>query len=249
MDQTMVGEKSMFSITPYLNRTANLAPTSPVQSENDEAAAEAAEVTIDQAEMINALQVKEGQETVLASETSPSALPKTKDKMKPVEKKTTGTIEKKVLGESKEGVNAKKPTAQKSRKINTLERVTEEDVNENKSVNVESTRAASSIQLGRGKSDLAKPMKVPTTIAEYVEPKKKKRKLHGAGKTLFDEEDGEATKRPAKVTLGPPRLLGRGGLAGPKGALKGGLGPASTGFGTFSPLKKDRRGVGASFLA
>jgi hypothetical protein len=90
---------------------------------------------------------------------------------------------------------------------------------------------------------------VQMKTVEETEPKKKKRKLLGGGKTLFDEEDAEATKRPAKVTLGPPRLLGKGGLAGPKGGVRGGLSGTGSGFGTFSPLKKDRRGAGASFLA
>lgn len=62
------------------------------------------------------------------------------------------------------------------------------------------------------------------TIAAPVEKKqpksKPKRKLLG---TLFDVDEEEQQLRPKKAAL--------------KGA-----------FGAFSPLKKDRRGVGASFL-
>lgn len=240
IDHTMVGEKSMFSITPYLNRTSNLASGSPVQGELDHARAN--EGILGQNDLNNVLHEKACQKEVSLSEASPSVQPKLKTKKKAVEKKAIG--EKKPLGESKEGVNMKKSAAKRPRAILTLERVAEEDDSENKEV-----RPASSIP----KSSMAKPNvcespKVPTVLVQEAEPKKKKRKLLGAGKTLFDEEDGEATKRPARVPLGPPRIVGKGGLPGPKSSMTGGIGTA-TGFGAFSPLKKDRRGVGASFLA
>ena len=85
-------------------------------------------------------------------------------------------------------------------------------------------------------------LSIPTLIAEASEPKKKKRKILGSSKTIFDEEDAEATKRPAKVLLATNRPLAK------LGAKKGlGAAPAA-GFAPFSPLKKHKRGVQASFL-
>jgi hypothetical protein len=239
-DQTMLGEKSMFSITPYLNRTMSIAPESPGQNQPNKPAA--GERVRDQAGTIDVPEGEEDQEEQLAEELFPSAPPKTKAKNKSVGKKVP--VEKNVLGGSKQAVNHKKPTQKKPRAVGTLERVTEEDGDENE----EPDKAPLNTKAATAKPDALKASKPQTKSVEEAEPKKKKRKLLGGGKTLFDEEDGEATKRPTKVSLGPPRLLGRGGLAGPKGGMKPGIAAAS-GFGAFSPLKKDRRGIGASFLS
>jgi hypothetical protein len=240
VDQTMLGEKSMFSITPFLNKTINLALDSPAQGEPERTtAAEQLNVGVDEVEAPLEAANEEDQVPI---ETSPSALSKTKVKSKPASKKAL--VEKKVLLETKQGMNTRNPAPKKAKAIITLERVTEEDGDEN-----EDPTQSLDDKIEKEKPATTKSFsKVQAKTVEEVEPKKKKRKLLGGGKTLFDEEDGEATKRPAKVNLGPPRLLGKGELAGPKRVLKGGIGSAS-GFGTFSPLKKDRRGVGASFLA
>ena len=234
MDQTMVGEKSMFSITPFLNRTINMALDTP------DGEAESATIQEEQPEreVLPTTEVQQEQPSAGAQDVSPSvaAIPRGKKKMP----ENAPAKESKVLGETKGGNKNKKAPAKKPRALSTLEKVTEEEVDENGVAE---------------DAPLVPPMKifkagkVQLKNADAMEtgPVKKKRKLLVGGKTLFDDEDGEATKRPAKVSLGPSRLLGKGGLAGPKGGLKGGLGAAS-GFGGFSPLKKDRRGVGASFL-
>jgi hypothetical protein len=221
----------MFSITPFLNKTINLAPDTPIEEEQEEAEEALAEASKPEVQEEEEAEVEAPVEVAVAS---PSAAPKPKAKRRPVEKKAPA--QKKALSEAKSGQNAKKPALKKSRPISTLENVAEEEGDEN-----EEPVAAPAIV------EAQKPSKVQVKNTEETQPQKKKRKLLGGSKTLFDEEDGEATKRPAKITLGPPRFLGKGGLAGPKGALKGGIGAAS-GFGEFSPLKKDRRGVGASFL-
>ncbi|KAI1812895.1 hypothetical protein GGS20DRAFT_555634 [Poronia punctata] len=74
------------------------------------------------------------------------------------------------------------------------------------------------------------------------QPKKKKRKVLGSTKTLFDNDDGEETpvvRKPAKMQLGMKRI--KAPLGGQRNAFAGAT--------SFSPLKRDRRGVGASFLA
>jgi hypothetical protein len=72
-----------------------------------------------------------------------------------------------------------------------------------------------------------------------ADAKKRKRKLLGANKTLFDDDDEETAPKVQKTQLAPGRKL--------KAPL-GGLNNAFAGK-TFSPLKRDRRGVHASFLA
>ncbi|KAG0652369.1 rRNA methyltransferase [Hyphodiscus hymeniophilus] len=231
-DQTMLGEKSMFSITPFLNKTVNMMPDSPIEEE---------EVEEDAAsnELINEEPQQEDQVAIAApveAGPSPSAS-KTKGKKRLTEEKAA--LKKQPLGEAQSGTN-KKLAAKKPRAISTLEKVTEEEADEN------DASAPASPNVNAARPDISKASKAQMKNTEEAQPQKKKRKLLGGGKTLFDEEDGEATKRPIKVNLGPPRLLGKGGLAGPKGGLKGGLGAASA-FGGFSPLKKDRRGIDAKY--
>jgi hypothetical protein len=244
MDQTMLGEKSMFSITPYLRKTASFLPESPLLEEEHEE--ESTKVhgddngTVCQAPK-DARQSKEDLTAANSNYTSPSAAPKSKATKKMAEKKLSP--EQQILGIASFGISNRKPGPKTSKAISKLERVMEEVGIENE----DATETTSTATANTG-DEPHKPSRLQVKNLED-EPKKKKRKLLSAGgKTLFDEEDGEATKRTVKVVLGPPRLLGKGGLAGPKGGLKGGH-TAKGGFSAFSPLKKDRRGTGASFLA
>jgi hypothetical protein len=244
-DQTVLGDKSMFSITPFLNRTVNMASNTPAKDEEPDILEEDEQAGNDKAPSIRQDKVEQDAPTI-SEVSSPIAAPKARGKKKVTE--SSGVADKKALGEAKAAAQNKKPPPKK-RAVSTLEKVTEEDVDENEEPAPATSTADSLKTAAASKAVNAKPAKLQTKTVETDEtgPKKKKRKLLG-GKTLFDEEDGEATKRPAKVSLGAPRLLGKGkgGLAGPGGGLKAGLG---AGFGAFSPLKKDRRGVGASFLA
>ena len=89
---------------------------------------------------------------------------------------------------------------------------------------------------------------------DTAEPKKKKRKLLGGGrenKTIFDGEveDEDAVPKPVPTTAATKRVKS---LGGPKAMMaKGPLSTTRNAFGktSFSPLKRDRRGVNASFLA
>ena len=70
--------------------------------------------------------------------------------------------------------------------------------------------------------------------------KKKRRKLLGANTTIFDEEDGEVVASVTEGLAGQAAKRKRAPLGGPSNAFA---------KASFSPLKRDRRGVGASFLA
>ncbi|TVY81503.1 hypothetical protein LSUE1_G001212 [Lachnellula suecica] len=243
-DQTMVGEKSMFSITPFLNKTVNMALDTPAKDEELDVVEEE-----DEEEDVEKQAPQQAQNEVvpdlpvITENSSPMVASKARGKKKAADRPKA--VEKKPLEEAKTNTQNKKPAPEK-RAISTLEQVAEEDADENEQPSSPAPTKGQSKPSAVAKVAVRKPAKLQTKATEAeAGPTKKKRKLLG-GKTLFDEEDGEATKRPTKVSLGAPRLLGKGGLAGPKGGLKGGLG---AGFGSFSPLKKDRRGVGASFLA
>ncbi|KAL3424365.1 hypothetical protein PVAG01_03646 [Phlyctema vagabunda] len=244
-DQTMLGEKSMFSITPYLNRTVNMAPESPDDEDpgnNNKAPhndGEESEAALSPQEKQSPISKPMQTLSALEQASSPSAEPQIKPKRNPSEKNAPGV--------AKDELKAKRPMPKKSRPLETLEKVTEEDDNDNEE-NVDDEPVVSKRTVGIKKQVSGKVSSIGNMDDTESEPKKKKRKLLGGGKTLFEEEDGDSTKRPAKVVLGPSKLLNRGGLAGPKGSLRGGLGSGGGGFGAFSPLKKDKRGVGASFL-
>lgn len=226
----MVGEKSMFSITPFLNRTTSIAPDTPGKESEEE------DVEEDEQMENMAKEMPPPQLDAL----TPTAAPKPKKAKKLVD--TSSTIQNNVLGESKLDTKNKKPPAKKPKAVSTLEKVTEEEPDENEEP------APVQIDIGKPTAFTAGKLQLKNAEPEGLGPTKKKRKLVGGAKTLFDEEDGEATKRPAKVALGKPRLLGKTTLGGPKGGFTSG-GLVAKGFGAFSPLKKDRRGIGASFIA
>jgi len=236
-DQTMVGEKSMFSITPFLNRTMSMAPDTP--DEEDDAEKDKEEPVHEAPKRQKPANLAEP----MADEASPIPAPKPRGRKKAGQKPKK--TEKPVLGEIKANAKAKKDPPKAKNVVSTLEKVMEEEGDENGVAVHGHPAPRPSVDNESSNQVAAKVSKLPAV--EEAGAKKKKRKLLGEGKTLFDEEDGEVSKRPAKINLGAPRLLAKGCLAGPKGGLKGGLATAS-GFGGFSPLKKDRRGVGASFL-
>lgn len=81
-----------------------------------------------------------------------------------------------------------------------------------------------------------------------MEIRKQKRKLlaGGLGKTLFDDDEAE-TVQGERRTNGGSRVsgaLGRVTLGGPKAGPRLGLSGGMSGFGNFSPLKKDRKANG-----
>jgi len=229
-DQNSLGEKSMFSITPYLNRTLNAAPETPRHEAELEANYRHEVETNGQILTADPPQPAAEEDIQGSKDASKLAV------LQPQQKKTK---EKTILTDARNTVTNTKAPQKKVRMAGTLEKVTEEEVDEN--VEPPSTTATLvSMKLSTQNKAMA---------AGGAEPKKKKRKLLGAAKTIFDEDDGEATKRPAKVALRPARSLVKGQPVGSKGGLQSGLSGNIRGFGAFSPLKKDRRGAQASFLA
>lgn len=221
LDQTSVGEKSMFSITPYLNKTTNLQHGTP--RDNDEPM-----IDVDEALGENDEENQEqDQQPPLEIAANPSP---TVSRVRPGAKSSNTSAAKKSKAVPKKSL----VTARKSDDVARLEQVSEEQETDELAVPVEKKAAQPAT---------TKPvLSIPALTAEAPEPKKKKRKILGTSKTLFDEEDAEATRRPAKVLLATNRPLAR---LGAKNGVS--VAPAAQ-FAAFSPLKKDKRGVQASFL-
>ena len=199
------GDKSAFSITPFLNRTMSIAPDTP-----EEAA--------DQAKKVDAV-INEQIDAIIA-ENAPSS-PAPPAKAKPVKKATTNAAAK--LKESaplKDATNQKaNASIPKSRNVVgkiALAKVTEE-VDENE----ESTENPSALP------DIA-----------TKQPVKKKQKLLGQRKSLFDDDDDEGGQMKPRGLTGLPKGLGLRGGAGVGMISLTGKGKT---LAEFSPLKKDRR--------
>lgn len=241
------------SFGKFLNKTVNLdgspklgddaTPTAAVQSRGvDEATTTvASETAAEEAEAAEPM----------SSATEPSA-------PKLVEKRPRGRPRTKPLTDS---APSKKNLTARNRKAplmeSTLEKVAEEADEGDSTNRDQENRSASSASPATKTSGAA-----AISIPEKAEPKKKKRKLLGPNApTLFDggEDEGErvppsavvpapaaAVKRPAaKIGGAGAKAMGKGPVAGRFGA---GVKNAFAGA-AFSPLKKERRGVAASFLA
>ncbi|TKA71796.1 hypothetical protein B0A49_05435 [Cryomyces minteri] len=258
-NSTLVGEKSTFSITPFLNRTS-LAPESP------EPAAPHVGIA---AEGAAAAEVEDEIEEV---DQSPSAVRKVPTKNPAAPK----TKPKPLATASGNKSNVKKAPPRKRAVMSTLEKVTEEGDDDESNDNENAMETANPAALKstttattakptqfKPKAPLTKPSGIRKSLASFAtftaepEPeRKKKRKLLGGpsalGKTLFDEEDSQPIK-PAPGMFGGARGLGFGafggrggkGLLGKGGVKAGGMGMVieADGF-QFSPLKRDRRALG-----
>ncbi|MCJ1389789.1 hypothetical protein MMC18_002646 [Xylographa bjoerkii] len=233
---TLPGDKSTFSITPFLNRTMSIAPESPPTGqptahppiETEQEGGEGDDVSADAAPTIGV---------------SPSTQP-AKKALKKEPKKNTAPQKPAVLAAAKAAKSNNKSVGGRRTKIApALEQVQEEDNDEN-------LPPANQEPLPLNEPIItSKIMVVEVNDRASEEPTfiKKKRKLLGSGlaKTLFDDDDGELVKGGDRGLFGGAK--GFGSLARPLGNVKlgGRSGSSASGFGAFSPLKKDRKVMGA----
>lgn len=208
---TLVGEKSTFSITPFLNRAASVPLESPPLYSNGSVVAGEAEATDHVPDDRNPEQIP--------GETGPIA--------------RTLALSNNALQAEKGGilnagkVNSKRTQARKAKATSVLEQVAEEEQTERDKM--PAPEAAGSKVLSNDVANAG------------IEMKKKKRKLlgDGLGKTLFDEDDGEVGKGDSGSIRNTKGFasLGRGGLGvsevGSKKAFSSNIGS----FGAISPRK------------
>ncbi|KAK1971645.1 hypothetical protein LY78DRAFT_598319 [Colletotrichum sublineola] len=267
LEQSLLGEKSLFSITPFLAKSKTLNVEDAVAEEDEEqneadvsyiplshqSQSQSQEVEVEaepevdvEAEPEKAAEEEEEEEEeeveaeIPKEKTAKATKAKSKAKTEGAAKKPRGRP-KKALAEASTNMPvqvAPAAVSKPSTKANSsLEQVLEEAESEGEEV-------APPKAAGAGKKATAPA--VTAVEGGDQETKKKKRKLGGDLATLFDDDDGEvaptATKRPGKAALGAGKALGKTHLTMVRNA-------GAFGKKTFSPLKKDRRGVGASFLA
>lgn len=222
-----MGEKSTFSVTPFLNRNKSMkdveqAEPSPAPQPAPEP--EAAEPTTEEPE--------EEPMTEPGPEPEPEPV-KTKSSGPSIAQKVRGKPKSKPLGETspaKKNAGKRGPTkaAKLAPEKNEQAEVTDQ----------ENSPKAKPESLKQNAPSLAPHGAKRGPTAEVGG--KKRRKLLGANSTLFDDEDGEAP--PVSTTINPSQAGKR------KRAPLGDFGAGAFGGASFSPLKRDRRGVGASFL-
>ena len=231
---TLPGDKSTFSITPFLNRTASAAPDTTGEEDGFQYTSKQKKEIAPQHERLDdALDAR--QLPFARFELEPHS---TADKRGVSANATTKAH---TLGSARMGkINTKAPTSRKHSVKPSLENVVEEQHDENEPP-VEPRKRDN-------EADLIEPSpesNIPS-VAEDWEQAKKKRKLlgNGLGKTLFDDDDGDIVKEVPRGRLGLGKgfgMLGKGGLAGPKGTTRVGLAAGAGAFASFSPLKKDKK--------
>ncbi|KAJ4142426.1 hypothetical protein NW754_009869 [Fusarium falciforme] len=211
-EHALVGEKSTFSITPFLNRTKNFSDElSEIQSPTGNAP-QAFEPIVDPEEdadeVVKPAQVEPaedvmdlgGHASVASDAEDASAAKGRKPRGRPRKALDDAPTTKKNMPVTARGKNkAAKPASK-------LEMVMEEaEAGEQENKIVQMPKKVPEL-----KSKVAESLFKPSNAAGLdADGRKKKRKiLGGSNKTLFDEEDGETTvPRPAKIQLAPGRRL------------------------------------------
>lgn len=248
-----VGEKSTFSITPFLEKSNTINLVETIEEEDEEPSILARKGNPGAPIIEPEAEVPEGVPTSAAEKQSAKSIAKA---LKATKSKTAAPGQKKPRGKPKAQVlvdassnkeSSLGDVAEEAEEQPSVEDAPKETLTTKPKKTLEpktkpiSTSATGSADTGTAGSDNAEPTK-----------KKKKRKLLGttAKGTLFDQdEDAGENQAPAAA----PTVAAAGNKRKPKASVQ--KGPVSavvkTAFGgkAFSPLKRERRGVGASFLA
>ena len=208
---TQPGEKSMFSVTPFLNRITNMAPGNPAMGDGDAERQHSEEPAIRLGRCSKTKRI--------ASESGSADESKSSD----LSVNTLSTLETAQAGK------ARPPLARNQNAALLLNEVVEEDRDGNFTTSFPKSTASQRF------SD------------QGVETKKKKRRLLGGGlgKTLFDEDDGNATNAENGM-MGGARGFGTlpgGRIRGLKLLPRKVYGASSSEFGAMSPLKKNRKAM------
>ncbi|KAF5682817.1 hypothetical protein FDENT_7470 [Fusarium denticulatum] len=236
-ERALVGEKSTFSITPFLNRTKNLSgnmsdelselhsPTGKSTGASEPVAVE--DVGQEAGDSMSMEPIEEAAEPDHQAEDDAIAEEEEQPKAQKARGRPRKALDEAPTTKKNMPVQAKRKTkvAKASSRVEMIAEVDEADEPETQPIEkpkkvpglLKSNPATASLRNGNDDADT----------------RKKKRKMLGGGnKTLFDDEEAEPASRPAKIQMAAGRRL-----KAPLGNVRGAFGGA-----TFSPLKKDRRG-------
>lgn len=240
----LVGEKSTFSITPFLSRTKNLSDESMDLPSLTNKPAGVPEAVIEEEEEEEEEEREDREEPHPRSDSHVSDEP-TQD-VSVDNKQAADSKAPKPRGRPRKVLDDA-PTLKKNmpsssvQKMRTLQASSKaEKVLEESEGLEQENGAVKRAKKGLGLKTKGVESRPGNMSVLEADGKKKKRKILGnSSKTLFDDDEGEIAPLPAK-----PQLLANRRLK----ATLGGV-PNAFGGRTFSPLKRDRRGVNASFLA
>ncbi|KAI9888752.1 MAG: hypothetical protein M1814_006484 [Vezdaea aestivalis] len=238
---TLVGEKSTFSITPFLSRTASLAPEIPPQIVLPENPDQSLETADEEAEIPDTADESNDNEVIGPPVDTPSAAPTKKRGKRNTPTIETADIQIEALvpvKPNKSNARSRKPT------LSALEAVPEEGDDENALLapNLQPKLSSQSFE-----SDVVAD---PVKLAAPTEPKVRKRKLLGAarGKTLFDDDDTESKKAGNKSLFAGGKNLASLAKPAAGGSKARVIGTSAGGFGQFSPRKKAKKALNRSIL-
>ncbi|KID97214.1 Rossmann-fold NAD(P)(+)-binding protein, partial [Metarhizium majus ARSEF 297] len=233
-DKSTVGEKSAFSVTPFLNRNKSLTDESGQESSNNvSTGADPDPVPDEPADHGSPSESEDDEEAAPKPKVSFKSTVSFKSPAKPT--KTRGRPPKAAPAPLAESTPAKTNRVMKTRGTPKVKSIP--DISVEKSADNSTSTDQENVPIAASK----KATSVLQSKAPEGEVKKKKRKLLGAANaTLFDDDDGEAIAKPK-----PQPATGRR----TRTVLGGGVRNAFAAGSSFSPLKRDRRGVNASFLA
>jgi hypothetical protein len=276
-DLSMVGGKSEFSITPFLNKTVNLDDPAAKQAGDD--GTPSAAVQFRGAEDAAVPTPSETKPSTEEPAPEPSATKPAASSLVEKEKKPRGRPRKIPLTDSSASKKNLTARARKAPRIEpTMEKVTEEPDDDGSTQQEQENRSIICAGLAVKTTGASISMTTTTATTESAaaatvaaEPKKKKRKLLGANSTtLFDAEEDDEAEKVKAAAVKRPGAAAKIGLAGSAaapaaataaaaaaggvkgtGKAAGRVGAVKNAFAKkeFSPLKRDRRGVAASFLA
>ncbi|KAH7148966.1 FtsJ-like methyltransferase-domain-containing protein [Dactylonectria macrodidyma] len=235
----LVGEKSTFSITPFLSRTKNLSDESMDLPSPTNKPAGVPEVVMEEEEENDEEEEEEEEEEYeethaksdshVLDEPVHDVLVQTKKLPDSKASKARGRP-RKVLDEAP--TLKKNMPSSSAQRMRTLEANSKpEKIAEEPESLEQENGAAKRGKKGLGLKAKSVESRPGSTSVLEADGKKKKRKILGSN-TLFDEEEGETVPRPAK-----PALVAGRRLKAPLGGI-----PNAFGGRTFSPLKRDRRG-------
>ncbi|POS77002.1 hypothetical protein DHEL01_v204601 [Diaporthe helianthi] len=261
VDLTTVGEKSTFSITPFLEKSNTISLAETIEEEDEEPSVlygkgdPAAPIIEPEAEAAEDIPIGTAEKP---AKSVSKALKATKPKAAGAgEKKSRGRPKAQALKESSPNTNVPSAASRSlpGSKPASLEKVVEEPEEKPSTENIPTASVTGIKKSSDSKEKSVTSAFEPGNVSlENPEPKKKKRKLLGASTkgTLFDKDEDAGEAEAAAV---PKTGAAAGGGKRKPVGLKASKGPVSTlaknAFGgkAFSPLKRDRRGVNASFLA
>lgn len=225
-EQALLGEKSNFSITPFLNKSRDASEFPDLDSDNS------------------------SPDTDLEASPEQPRVRKRQASRAPSPART-----------SRPSTSRRKPSVSLMRDVADAETISGKPTRaESNALAIAGTRkrarpgkAANWIQAEDSDSDIASQMpEVKSNLingnadvskdqdAETDGRKKKRKLLGGRGKTMFDDDEADANENPSNPLKLAPVKRGRAKLGGVANAFAAGN--------TFSPLKRERRGVNASFL-